>query len=114
MLCLFLDDDNTRHAALNEDGHCVWHARTAREAIELLDRIRFDFASLDHDLGGKTFVNSDEPDTGYRVALHIAGMERPPLRVRVHSYNPAGAGRMMAALAGKVRAYYAPFNGRLK
>jgi hypothetical protein len=118
MLCLFLDDDEGRHNNLKEDPHDVYHVRTANEAIVQLGRHKFEFVSLDHDLGGKTFVDSKEEETGHTVAKYIATMKEPPKIIRIHSYNPSGAGNMVAALAEaalekNLTVYYKPFNGRL-
>lgn len=112
--CLFLDDDEGRHGLLDEAGHEVWHVRTAEQAIKRLGERPYDFVSLDHDLGGEPFQASEETNTGYQVAKHIAEMETPPPVIRVHSYNPAGAKRMMDKLRGiNAQSYYQPFNGKL-
>jgi hypothetical protein len=114
-LCLFLDDDEIRHDNLSEDGQDVWHARTAQQAISLLKSHEFDFVSLDHDLGGKTFQASEEENTGYQVAKFISEMEKPPAIARVHSFNPVGAKRMVDKLQGRVpQVYFKPFDTRLR
>lgn len=97
---LFLDDDEGRHkiAADALVGHDVTHVRTVDEAIRALTAAGFDLAMLDHDLGGAHYAPSDAA-SGYAVAVAIeAGTVRRPARVIVHSYNSAGATRMVAAL----------------
>lgn len=124
MQCLFLDDDEYRHKSILKDWEDdlsieVYHVRTAKEAIEKLQTKHFDFVSLDHDLGGRTFVSSEEEETGYAVAAFIARMTDPPKVIRIHSYNPAGARNMLGVLAEPalekgLRIYYQPFNGKLR
>lgn len=67
-----------------------------QQAIELLETGAVTELSLDHDLG------DDERGTGYDVLLWIeqAVAERgfAPPRMRVHSANPAGRRRMLAAI----------------
>ena len=114
MRVLFLDDDPNRQrmAFRYFAGHELSQAETAEQAIKMLDKYSpYDLVHLDHDLGGKTFVPSDEV-SGYQVAKHIAQMsgDRLPKRVVVHSYNFAGAKNMMEALEGIVPVSYEPFN----
>lgn len=59
----------------------------------------YDVICLDHDLGGQVFVPSDEENTGYQFAKHLAANERPVAPVVVHSWNTAGARRMVDALS---------------
>jgi len=102
MRVLFLDDDEGRHALFKQAsiGHDVLHVRTAVEAIDAMKRERFDLAALDHDLGGRQFVDSDEEETGYQVAKAVETIpeDKWPLRIIVHSYNQEGARRMVARL----------------
>jgi hypothetical protein len=93
---LWLDDLRTMPAGYD------YHARTAAEAISLLETGAVRRLSLDHDLG-------DEANgTGYEVAKWIearafawsqgdeAGL--PPLELAIHSQNPVGLGNMTQAL----------------
>jgi hypothetical protein len=62
-----------------------------------------DAVFLDHDLGGRAYVPSDNPNTGYQAAKFIAEsmagpQGRRPDLVLIHSYNADGAKRMMHAL----------------
>ena len=71
--------------------------RWPTEAIELLQTGMVTHLSLDHDLG------DDQRGTGYdvlawleqEVALHKFS---PPTEIYVHSANPAGRKRMLAAI----------------
>lgn len=72
------------------------HAKTAEAAIDLLKRGNVISISLDHDLG------LPENGTGYDVAKwieeHAFNHELPKLQWNVHSANPVGRQRIMAAL----------------
>lgn len=111
MKILFLDDDEQRHtyAATALIGHDVTHVRTVPEALKQLAVGGFDVAMLDHDLGGQHYAPSNEV-SGYAVAQAIeAGQVKVP-RVVVHSFNAAGATRMVAAIANSgVPVAWAPF-----
>lgn len=80
-----------------EEG--IW-AKTAPDAIALLERGGIDEASLDHDLG-----DPDEAGTGYAILLWIeerAAMDddyQPPV-IHIHSSNMGARGRMESAIVG--------------
>lgn len=120
MRALFLDDDEVRHNLLRENsignGYDTRHVKTVAQALKALSMVEFDFVSLDHDLGGNTFVDPSKEETGLDVARYISKMENPPPCVRVHSFNPEGAKEMVKVLKeGKSRTvYYQPFNGHLR
>jgi len=80
-----------------DDLHDLTICTTARAAIAALEGSEFNMVFLDHDLGGKTFVLSEDPNTGYQVALHIASMGQT-FKVVIHSWNPAGVQKMADAL----------------
>lgn len=65
---------------------------------------------LDHDLGGKVFVDSNREDCGMEVVRWIM-RNRPFIgRVIVHSWNEPAARRMVADLRRRDYAVsYAPF-----
>lgn len=114
MKVLFLDDDpnRRRYARGFFAGHELSEAETAEQAINLLKKYSpYDLVMLDHDLGGRTFVPSDEV-SGFHVAQFIAGMDESllPKEVLVHSYNFAGADRMVKVLRGTVPVEYRPFS----
>lgn len=101
---LWLDDvrDPRRYSMIHE---WTW-VKTAAEAIELLKTGQVEYASLDHDLGGHTFVASDGPEpTGYTVVLWLEAHPEfwPKEGVAVHSMNPAGAMRMRAVIDAHYR-----------
>lgn len=77
------------------------HVRTATEAIDVLKTGKVQLISLDHDLG------PPEAGTGYDVAAWIEeaafSKQIPRLEWRIHSANPVGRERMLAALVGANR-----------
>jgi CheY-like chemotaxis protein len=92
-LILILDDSITRQQKFLDklDWHNdVYFADNAQDAISLLEKYLFDWAYLDHDLGG---------DTGYDVALWLnQNQDRMPKNIVIHSLNPVGAKRMKGVL----------------
>lgn len=56
---------------------------------------------LDHDLGGRQMVDSEEEDTGYQFTVWLPEAHYNNAWVIVHSYNPTGAQRMFDALHTK-------------
>jgi len=97
---LFLDDSEERQLYafrhLREDFRldCVWDAD---ECIEkLLDRpYIFDMATLDHDLGGRQYVPTEDTNTGSEVARAFKDgripKEKWPKKILIHSWNTVGA-----------------------
>ena len=61
----------------------------------------YDLVYLDHDLGGRQMVDSDEEETGAAFTrwLPPAG-EHQPL-IMIHSFNPVGAQRMAQTMNDK-------------
>lgn len=99
MRILFLDDDQTRHKrfkilTIGNNVDFVW---TSKECIAaLLTNERYDLVCLDHDLGGKTFVEEKE-NSGTEVAEWIRyklSKDKYPDKIIIHSSNPQGADRM--------------------
>lgn len=111
---LFLDDDPGRHSVIARDcsRHVFTHVETADQAIEALANKPFDIVCLDHDLDGKTYVESGK-GTGFEVAEYMATgkIARRPRLVIVHSFNQIGAGLMMNILKGAdFNAFQVPFS----
>ena len=93
---LWLDDHRPMPA------HYTHWAKTARQAIEILQTGEVIECSLDHDLGNQV-------ETGYDVAKwieeHAHDGTLSKIRCRVHSQNPAGAKNIKLALQGAYRAW---------
>jgi CheY-like chemotaxis protein len=73
-------------------------AINAEKAGYYIRNHKYDAIFLDHDLGGRVFVDSSDPDTGYAVAKIIASSVNKDTPVVIHSYNPAGAANIQSVL----------------
>ena len=108
MKILILDDDLNRHELfkLNYSGHELTHVCTAAAAIESMTSNIFDVVFLDHDLGGRIYVDSfGEEQTGYTVAKWLGqNPDRKPRQIFIHSFNTVGARNMHNILPGSVLA----------
>jgi CheY-like chemotaxis protein len=83
-------------------------ARTAKEAIEILEKnLNFDLICLDHDLGLRAFVDSNDENTGYQVAKFLS-MKYVSCPIIIHSLNPVGAKNMQMCLpqAKRIPAFF--------
>ena len=91
---LVLEDEAYRRELIEPllDGHCIYWAATADEALGILERKRFDLILLDHDLSAKT--------CGCQIASRLAKRDclNHKAKVVVHSINPSGIKRMMRLL----------------
>lgn len=104
---LFLDDDTNRSKsfAMRMIGHRLTIVETASDCIEyirqsLLKNEPFDLICLDHDLGGKQFVNSKREDTGMEVVRWLCATPNSTKSpVLVHSYNVPAAKIMVRELS---------------
>ncbi len=115
MKLFILEDDAQRMKLFNEwfKDHEITHAEHAKEAIALLAANEYDIIFLDHDLGGRTYVNSADPDTGYQVAKTIPEGPNDTTPVVVHSMNENGAKNIMSVLI-KNQKIFSPFGPSLK
>jgi CheY-like chemotaxis protein len=81
-------------------------------AKRMYERANPDLIFLDHDLGGQTYVDSDEGNTGYQFVKWLKEND-PQWKERsyvVHSLNPSGADNMLAELEGAKNIWRIPFN----
>lgn len=91
-----LEDNELRGRALQRkikaQGYEVVWVRNYEQAVEALRSARFEFATLDYELGAK--------ETGLDVACHIAGLPVPsrPERIEIHSNHDEGAALMLRTL----------------
>jgi CheY-like chemotaxis protein len=103
---LFLDDDLQRHRAFKNKfpQHDTTYVETAEAAIECFKNNEYDVACLDHDLGGRAYVNSfGEESTGYTVAKWLSeNPDRQPNAIYIHSFNPVGAANMHSLLPNSI------------
>lgn len=102
---MFLDDNQNRLIAAIDlykdvpDGG-LRLARTAGEAIAILSGgIEWDVVSLDHDLGGAVFVDSNREDCGMEVVRWIVANKPSVKEFIVHSWNTPAAYEMARKLS---------------
>lgn len=97
---LFLDDDMRRIKAFRRYyPQAVW-VQTVRDCIKKLNQT-WDIISLDHDLGGETYVDSQRKDCGMEVVRFIL-RNRPAnlanAKFIIHTRNQYAAALMAEAL----------------
>ncbi len=106
---LFLDDDPARaENFLGRHPEAVW-VQTVEECLEQMLEV-WEEIHLDHDLGGKQYVNLNQPDCGMEVIRWLCKEPRDHLkktRFLVHTHNSI-AGLMMV-LQMRVSGYSAEF-----
>ena len=106
---LFLDDDPVRaERFLAENPQAVW-VQTVPDCVGQLVET-WDEVHLDHDLGGKTFVDVNETDCGMEVIRWLCKEPRDHLREArffIHTHNSI-AGLLMV-LQMRTRGYRAEF-----
>jgi CheY-like chemotaxis protein len=101
---LILEDDMQRIETFGQklcvNEHNITYVTTAAEAIRWLDEDEFDLVFLDHDLGGKVYVDTNEKNTGSEVVRHMTQPTyvKSPV-VIIHSLNTPAAKSMEHALA---------------
>jgi|WetSurSiteA1Bulk_404760.scaffolds.fasta_scaffold00002_5 hypothetical protein len=91
---LFLDDSEERQKLVRSTYPFVTGVRTAEECIKKLNR-DWDLVSLDHDLGGRVYVPSEDTNTGMEVVRYLEKSNSDKYgvlkRIIVHTLNsPAG------------------------
>ncbi len=93
---LFLDDDPLRaQLFLHDHPQAIW-VTTVADCLARLEET-WDEVHLDHDLGGKTFVDSRDQDCGMEVIRWLCKQPRNHLKATlffVHTHN-AAAGLLM-------------------
>lgn len=93
---LFLDDKRHPPSPIG-----WWLARSAAEAIQILENHSVSEISFDHDLGSSPEEATKEP-SGYVVACYIEDRARagtiPRMKWDIHSWNPVGRKRIEAAM----------------
>lgn len=108
---VFLDDDPNRAALqfqrMNErDQQRTFWVQTVPETIQMLKDYtqRLDIVSLDHDLGGETYVHLAREDCGMEV---VRWLEKRPaelyshVRFIVHTWNESAGIKMTRRLRKK-------------
>jgi hypothetical protein len=106
---LFLDDDPVRaEAFLIDNPQAVW-VQTVAECVERLTE-HWHEVHLDHDLGGKTFVDVNETDCGMEVIRWLCREPREHLREArffIHTHNMIAG--MLMVMQMRQTGYWAEF-----
>lgn len=63
---------------------------------------------LDHDLGGKVYVDSQEENTGFQMCRYLNKGRNNDSQIIIHSHNPVGAINIFNALRSRNK-YRLPF-----
>lgn len=105
---LVLEDDPERHKAFKnrfaelQSDATYTIVETAQDCESLLKSEEYELIFLDHDLGGKVFVDSKDLNTGAAVARWIAKNKESilgdPIFI-VHSLNPDGSEYMRQTIS---------------
>jgi CheY-like chemotaxis protein len=74
------------------------HLATDADSALFIFAPPYDLLLLDHDLGGRTYVESHDPNTGYQFLLRVRDRIDTQTHAIVHSWNPSGAWAMMRLL----------------
>jgi len=103
-IIVFLDDDTARAAKAfqrmnDKDKARTFWVSTVPETLDMLEnyRERLDIVSLDHDLGGNTFVNTARDDCGTEVVRWLEKKDAKDyahVRFIIHSWNHTAATKM--------------------
>jgi CheY-like chemotaxis protein len=98
MKIFVLEDNDERIQFFKEklgDIHTLTFSKKVPEAIEIIKNDEFTTFFLDHDLDDRTYVNSDEPNTGFQLCKWLKeNPEYLPFQIFIHSMNSVGAQRM--------------------
>lgn len=86
--------------ALYPEAEIVMHEEAAYAMNALEPGSHWDIIFLDHDLGGMVYVQSEDPNTGFQVAKHIAANNITYNQCIVHTQNPVGGKNISNALGG--------------
>ncbi len=93
MYILVVEDNPTRIKKFKREliGSVVDYTDNAHEGIILVKERKYDLIFLDHDLGGREHVSSNDLNTGFQVAKAIKGTPNESTLIVIHSANPVGA-----------------------
>lgn len=100
MNIFILEDDQNRMKVFKKKfiNHHLEYTDQVEEAKTILTKTKFDYIFLDHDLGGRVYVNSNEENTGFQLAKWIRDNKIECDKIIIHSLNPVGAVNMQRVL----------------
>jgi len=93
-------------------GSIVDYVDNAHEGIIFVKEKTYDLIFLDHDLGGRAYVLSNDPNTGFQVAKAIKNTPNESAYIVIHSANIIGAKNIQQELPSSVRAPFPLLNIR--
>ena len=98
MRLLILEDNQERIEKFKKlfKNQDLYIAEDIQRVKEHCSYNEFSVIFLDHDLGNKMWVNSDEENTGYQFVKWMvdSNLQRNAL-IYIHSMNPIGANKML-------------------
>ena len=105
MNIFILEDDQRRMVYFNRSflgDNTIHHFEDVKPAIAFLESNvnKIDRFYLDHDLGGESYVDSNEFNTGFTVAKFLSGVDMDYSKITIHSMNHPAAIRMNGVLPG--------------
>ena len=98
---LVIEDDHRRIRWFKDQltGRCDLDIfENAKPGIKAVKAKKYDMIFLDHDLGNRIFVPSEDSNTGYQVAKILKETPNKDTHVIVHSFNPEGTDNMVAVI----------------
>jgi len=106
MNIFIVEDDQVRIDIFKEKFEGIKNAKlfiatTASEAKKILKENKdkqWDMIFLDHDLGGRVYVESADQNTGYQVAKFIRDNDIKYYNIITHTLNPMGAKNIQGIL----------------
>jgi len=102
MKILILEDDEERIKFFKQylaKEHILHFARHVWEAENIFDKEQpFNVIFLDHDLGGRAFVDPAEEDTGSGFARFLKNKDLSKTTVVTHTFNSEGARSIQSIL----------------
>ena len=106
-----LEDDITRIDWFRKEfaNHQLFIAMDADGGKQAVHCEKYDLMFLDHDLGGKVFVNSEDSNTGFQVAKEILKSRNAGTPVVIHSWNPIGTKNIASLLHGAIKKQFGNF-----
>jgi len=91
MRILVVEDNPERNKWFKSIFPMADFAIDAETGVKCVTENVYDSIFLDHDLGDRVFVDSEDMNTGFQVAKKIKETENMNAQIIVHSLNPTGA-----------------------
>lgn len=110
-----LEDDMNRVKFFKNrfENYNLVHADNVELAkLLFINNSEYETIFLDHDLGGMTYVDSEDENTGFKFALFMKDIKKnfKYEKIVIHSMNPKGAYNIEKVFDGWDRIYSVPFS----